>query len=1086
MAVAKSLPAILEGIPASNDHRVVNRDLRVKLQEMELQGALSGALFFADDLVNLTGGVEGDTGFVLDDATAANNGVYTKGASEWGKVSELPAGFASFANNLAQIAFSGDSDDLTEGEANLLLSVEEREKLAGIAEGAEANDLGAEMLAAAAKAAPVGGDVVVALDAETGSLIKLSLSSQPISTRTQAALDQKANSTDVDQSLDRKADLDSSGKIPASQIPGGTSALVEVPNYASLPPTGTSEVIYVTVDDGLTFRWGGSVYVEISSSLALGETVETAFRGDRGKLAYEHSLLKEGNPHDLTKDDVGLGEADNTRDDAKPVSGPQQQALDALEAAELVARSGLALQIFETTGFNTIEVEKGPGNGITPSWTSALYGWYRTGIITISSMSSTYIAPGKALVIDLTGSSPYVPTIQTANTALYDQVVAGTKAILIQQSSNRHIGALSLAVTRALDYARTDQIDNTSDDAKPLSADALTAFNALSWKHLDSTGGNGITTAIKNGNGHNLGWPEQKFGSPLGEIVVASRTAAYLAPNKILYVDPAEAPAVDPEQNPNGAFTLVEATSSALLSALHAVGGIVIVVQADEGRVGGLMGAAINRKIDRDRIEAVAASAHLATMQPEGMVADQQWLATPSWNRNLAFKEINVGTSWFQYQPEGRDGCVAITNANTKLDLECMPSGSTVMVWSKGGGSKVVFHAVPLGQTGNRATLSADDVIYVRQLGTRDAPKFLVSVLNGTPSWDTFSRPAMDQSIVLAGQSNWSIAAVSGGIGGFADRLYQRYGTSYPSTYFIEAATGGSSITGTDGHWNGVLPGTAGQTYIDAIDAAVAAGQPIPTETMWRQGEQDITDLNDGTMTTAYYKSQVQAFFDYVRSYNGGIYSAMEFIVSGPQAQDDDTEFGGAMAARTAYIELAEELSYVFPDAGWYDVPRQFGNVHPFNAGYHAMGHRSATAWLRSLHSSEVRDMGPYINMVTLAEDGLSVSLDIRCETDTIIIPNGRRGAGADLGPYPFEFCAINGDPRTAAPIELTGGTIARVSDTQVTVTLTADTDLTGAQIYTYNGKSHNARRGQFLRNNNVHGPSLGYPTRDQRTAVLA
>lgn len=48
-----------------------------------------------------------------------------------------------------------------------------------------------------------------------------------------------------------------------------------------------------------------------SSDLELGETSSTAYRGDRGKIAYDHSQLTAGNPHNVTKEDVGLGNVAN-------------------------------------------------------------------------------------------------------------------------------------------------------------------------------------------------------------------------------------------------------------------------------------------------------------------------------------------------------------------------------------------------------------------------------------------------------------------------------------------------------------------------------------------------------------------------------------------------------------------------------------------------------------------------------------------------------------------------------------------------------------------------------------------------------
>jgi len=60
-------------------------------------------------------------------------------------------------------------------------------------------------------------------------------------------------------------------------------------NQAAFPSTGETGKIYIAIDTNKTYRWGGTGYVEISASLALGETSSTAYRGDRGKTAYDHS-----------------------------------------------------------------------------------------------------------------------------------------------------------------------------------------------------------------------------------------------------------------------------------------------------------------------------------------------------------------------------------------------------------------------------------------------------------------------------------------------------------------------------------------------------------------------------------------------------------------------------------------------------------------------------------------------------------------------------------------------------------------------------------------------------------------------------
>lgn len=95
--------------------------------------------------------------------------------------------------------------------------------------------------------------------------------------------------------------LDGSTKIDAVYLPSYVDDILEYNNLASFPVTGETGKIYVAKDTNITYRWSGSAYVEISQSLALGETSATAYRGDRGKTAYDHSQLSDGsNPHGTT------------------------------------------------------------------------------------------------------------------------------------------------------------------------------------------------------------------------------------------------------------------------------------------------------------------------------------------------------------------------------------------------------------------------------------------------------------------------------------------------------------------------------------------------------------------------------------------------------------------------------------------------------------------------------------------------------------------------------------------------------------------------------------------------------------------
>jgi hypothetical protein len=109
--------------------------------------------------------------------------------------------------------------------------------------------------------------------------------------------------TDLKGANNGVAELDSNGKVPSGQLPSYVDDVEEYANLVGFPVTGESGKIYIALDTNLTYRWGGSTYVEISPSLALGETSASAYRGDRGKIAYDHSQST-GNPHGATTNDI--------------------------------------------------------------------------------------------------------------------------------------------------------------------------------------------------------------------------------------------------------------------------------------------------------------------------------------------------------------------------------------------------------------------------------------------------------------------------------------------------------------------------------------------------------------------------------------------------------------------------------------------------------------------------------------------------------------------------------------------------------------------------------------------------------------
>lgn len=104
------------------------------------------------------------------------------------------------------------------------------------------------------------------------------------------------------------AELDSTGKVPAAQLPSYVDDVIDAyivsgatafsTGWLSLTDGGTaltpeSGKIYIVVSAGeynlREFRWSGTTYAEVGKSIVLGENADNAYRGDRGKIAYDHS-----------------------------------------------------------------------------------------------------------------------------------------------------------------------------------------------------------------------------------------------------------------------------------------------------------------------------------------------------------------------------------------------------------------------------------------------------------------------------------------------------------------------------------------------------------------------------------------------------------------------------------------------------------------------------------------------------------------------------------------------------------------------------------------------------------------------------
>ena len=174
-------------------------------------------------------------------------------------------------NELQVLHPETNADVVLETTNKKVMTAAERTKLAGIEQGAEVNIV---------NGVKVNGSTVTP-DGE--GIVNISIDDTD-----KIPLSQKGAAGGV-------AELDNSGKVPAAQLPSYVDDVLEYASISAFPATGEDGKIYIAEDTNRQYRWSGTQYVEISSSLALGETSSTAYAGNKGKQnADDIAAIKAG------------------------------------------------------------------------------------------------------------------------------------------------------------------------------------------------------------------------------------------------------------------------------------------------------------------------------------------------------------------------------------------------------------------------------------------------------------------------------------------------------------------------------------------------------------------------------------------------------------------------------------------------------------------------------------------------------------------------------------------------------------------------------------------------------------------------
>ncbi len=286
----------------------------------------------------------------------------------------------------------------------------------------------------------------------------------------------------VDTSLigvaDGVAELDSTGKVPDSQLPSYEDVVEGYYNeldgkfYAEdtfqTEIEGEANKIYIDLPNNTTYRWDETGFIQIGSGLALGETSTTAYRGDRGKTAYEFSQAPyTSDPAMNGTASAGVSDAWARGDHVHPSDSSKQDVLEfdvaPTSGSTNVVNSGAVYTALQSKQ-DTIDPDTAPTSGSTNVVTSG--GVYTALDNKQSAALSSTVAIGSTVAETVEGAISNVAEIIPA--------IASTANLLATNSDLPEIdNALSATSANPVE----NRVVKQAVDAKADSATTLAGYN---------------------------------------------------------------------------------------------------------------------------------------------------------------------------------------------------------------------------------------------------------------------------------------------------------------------------------------------------------------------------------------------------------------------------------------------------------------------------------------------------------------------------------------------------------------------------------------------------------------------------------
>jgi len=249
---------------------------------------------------------------------------------------------------------------------------------------------------------------------------------------------------DLEESLGEPlgiATLDENGLVPTSQLPSYVDDVLEFASLAAFPNPGQTGKIYIALDTNKTYRWGGSVYVQITSGavdsvngqtgIVVLDSEDVAESGDSRYYTAARQTAIEGYADQAELDAIAAAEAYTDAEIAALLVPEGQRKHVNYVSGSDVTGNGSQLKPWKTVSYACSQITDSAPVVTTATWAAG------SNVLAVASTAG--LAVGQ-LIVHSSGSSVGFAT----GTAIVTAILSGTSIQISVTTTAARTTAFSL------------------------------------------------------------------------------------------------------------------------------------------------------------------------------------------------------------------------------------------------------------------------------------------------------------------------------------------------------------------------------------------------------------------------------------------------------------------------------------------------------------------------------------------------------------------------------------------------------------------------------------------------------------------